>query len=330
MSKVLITGGAGFLGLHLAKRLLKDAHEIDLLDNFSRGVSDRELETLASQRGIHLIEKDLLDAEALKDVGAEYDSIYHLAAIVGVANVLNKPYSVLAENNLMTLNALALAKRQKALKRFVFSSTSEVYAGTLQHFKLPVPTPETTPLALTDLDHPRTSYMLSKIYGEALCHQSGVPFTVIRPHNIYGPRMGMSHVIPELFRKAYETRPGGPIELASPDHLRAFCYVDDAIEMIARSAESDSCRDKTLNIGNSEHEISIKELALRIFRMFEKDLTVIEGKASPGSPVRRCPDMQLTARLTGYSPQADLNKGLKLTLDWYLKNIFVEKGVCAR
>ena len=87
-------------------------------------------------------------------------------------------------------------------KLFVFASTSEVYAGSLEHFGLPIPTPETAPLGLPDLGRPRTTYMLSKIYGEALCRHAGLPFTILRPHNLYGPRMGMAHVIPELHARA--------------------------------------------------------------------------------------------------------------------------------
>jgi nucleoside-diphosphate-sugar epimerase len=92
----------------------------------------------------------------------------------------------------MLENVLTLARDQRDFSRFLFASTSEVYAGTLQYFGMPIPTPENTPLAMTALDEPRTSYMISKIMGEAMCQQSGLPFTIFRPHNVYGPRMGMA------------------------------------------------------------------------------------------------------------------------------------------
>jgi nucleoside-diphosphate-sugar epimerase len=133
---------------------------------------------------------------ALEDLSAHYALIFRLAAIVGVANVLDAPDRVLRRNDELLVSALELAARQRDLERFVFASTSEVYAGTLALGDLPLPTPEDAPLTVPDPRLPRTSYMLSKIFGEAMSFQSGLPVTVVRPHNVYGPRMGLAHVIP--------------------------------------------------------------------------------------------------------------------------------------
>jgi nucleoside-diphosphate-sugar epimerase len=197
-----------------------------------------------------------------------------------------------------------------------------VYAGTLKHFDLPIPTPESTPLALTDLDHPRTSYMLSKIYGEALCHYAGVPFTIVRPHNVYGPRMGMAHVIPELLKKAYSSDNGSSIDVFSMNHTRTFCYIDDFIEMIKSAAELPECKDKTLNIGNQAPEIPISELAEIIIKTVGKDLSINPQPETPGSPSRRCPDMTKTIGLTGYSPKITVEEGVMKTFNWYRENVF--------
>jgi UDP-glucose 4-epimerase len=322
MSHVLITGGAGFIGLHLAQALIKEGHEIDLLDNFSRGVLDWELEEFSKNSKVKFIKTDLLKPDSLPQ--NQYDFIYHLAAIIGVAHVLSRPYEVLADNTKMLLAVIEFAKAQKNLKRFIFASTSEVYAGTLENFELKFPTPESTPLALTKLDHPRTSYMLSKIYGEALCQHSGLNFTIIRPHNFYGPRMGMSHVVPELFKKAHDAVAGSDIEVASLLHKRAFCYIDDAIEMIICAAQSESCRNQTLNIG-SEEEVTIGNLAQSIFKIAEKEIKIKDKGETPGSPKRRCPDMSLTEKLTGAKAQISLTEGLKKTYSWYRENIFSNK-----
>ena len=120
-----------------------------------------------------------------------------------------------------------------------------------------------TALSLPDLSRPRTSYMLSKIYGEAMCRQAGVPVTIIRPHNIYGPRMGMAHVIPELLNRARMCS-DGRLEVYSVDHRRTFCYVEDAVETIVRAVRSPRCEGETLNVGTQFPEISIGELAERI------------------------------------------------------------------
>jgi UDP-glucose 4-epimerase len=330
MSKVLITGGAGFIGYHLANRLLAEDYQIDLLDNLSRGVVDNELRTLVDNPRIRLLNRDSLRPDAFDGLGNDYRYIYHLAAIIGVANVLDRPYAVLRDNILMLSNILTFARQQAALKRIVFASTSEVYAGTLQYFTLPIPTPESTPLAVTELAHPRTSYMLSKIYGEALCHHSGVPFTIVRPHNIYGPRMGMSHVIPELLNKAHHAPDDGSLDVFSVDHRRTFCYIADGVELIKRAAESGACLGRTLNIGNQDPEFTIGHVAEVVLQVSGKRLKINPKPATPGSPMRRCPDMSTTTSLTGYTPQVRLEKGVEFTYDWYRSNIFSGTDVGAK
>ncbi len=319
----LITGGSGFIGFHLARRLCREGYVIDLVDNFSRGVVDPELQELLNARNVRLIRMDVLDASAYSQLRLDYDYVYHCAAIIGVANVLSRPYAVLADNVKMLFALLGHCRKIAMLKRFIFPSTSEVYAGTLQYFELPIPTPESTPLAVTDLAHPRTSYMLSKIYGEALCRHSGVPFTIIRPHNVYGPRMGMSHVVPELLKKAYDAPVGGQIEVASILHRRTFCYIDDAVEQIRRVAESSECEGLALNIGNQTPEMSIGEMADVIVKTVGKPLHVIALPETSGSPTRRCPDMRETILRTGYPARWDVESGVKATFDWYREKIFI-------
>lgn len=324
--KAIITGGCGFLGAHLATRLQSDGWRVDLADNFSRGVRDSDLQALLNRPGLRLIERDLLDPAALETEGSDYDRVYHFAAIVGVQNVLDKPYEVLRQNMVLLSNAIDFARRQKNLGRFVFASTSEVYAGTSQHFALPIPTPESVPLALPDLRHPRTSYMLSKVYGEALCLQSGLAVTVVRPHNVYGPRMGLSHVIPELLKKAHEARGCGNIEVFSADHRRTFCYVDDAIELIVRASGSPQCAGEVINVGHQAPEIAMGELACMIIKIVGKPLKIVPRPATPGSPVRRCPDMARALKLTGYRARVPLDEGIRRTYEWYREWVFEPQG----
>ena len=331
MNKILITGGAGFIGFHLARLLAAQEEQVDVLDNFDRGVHDYELEALLALPNVNLVQADLLQPAELAELSDDYHYIYHLAARLGVANVLQQPFRVLADNTMMLLNTLQLASHQRQLKRFLFSSTSEVYAGTLQHFELPFPTPETTPLALTDLDHPRTSYMLSKIYGEALCLHSDLPVTLIRPHNIYGPRMGLSHVIPELLERADKLAADAALTVYSADHSRTFCYIDDAVRMIHQAAVSEACLNQTLNIGSQTPEITMGELARLILATVDKDGSELATQpAAPNSPPRRCPDMAKTLQLTGYSAKTDLAEGIRQTYDWYKTHVFHNEGVFAR
>jgi len=328
--KVLITGGAGFIGLHLANRLLDEGCQVHIVDNFSRAVDDTELKEILSREQASFSSIDLLDINNVKNLPSDYDVIFHLAAIIGVMHVLERPYSVLYDNIRMLGNMIELARKQTNLSRFFFASTSEIYAGTLKYFNLPIPTPESTPLAITDLSHPRTSYMLSKIYGEALCQQAEIPFTIFRPHNVYGPRMGMAHVIPEQLSKAHEAIAGDSIEVFSIDHTRCFCYIDDAIEMLWRMMEVKECESKTLNLGTQNPEVTIKEIAEACFSAVDKKLNIDAKPASPGSPIRRGPDMNQTIELIGFESQVNLLDGVARTYDWYRKFIFEGKGVTAK
>ena len=328
MKKALITGGAGFIGYHLACNLIQRNYHVDLVDNFTRGIKDNFLLDLSSKDGVNLINLDLLNKNDFGGLGTDYNIIFHLAAIIGVQHVLRAPYDVLTKNIELLQNVITLGKIQKYLERFVFTSTSEVYAGTLKHFGLKIPTPENTPLSLTGLSENRTSYMLSKIYGEALCFHSGLPITIVRPHNFYGPRMGLSHVIPELFKKAFFSE-NNEIEVFSLEHKRTFCYIRDAIEMMTILAESEKAIGEIFNIGNESPEISIEEVANMVIKITGKDLKIKPSSTTEGSPERRCPDMSKTLSVTRYKSLIDINIGLKKTFDWYRTNLFLNNGKSA-
>ncbi len=315
--RALITGGAGFIGLHLARRLLRDGVRVDLLDDFSRGRRDPELDALSARKDVTLVAGSLSSADVAAKISRDYDVIFHFAAIVGVQNVVERPYETLAGNIALTTAAIDLAKSQRALKRFVFASTSEVYAGSFEKFTLPIPTPETAPLALPDLDAPRTSYMLSKICGESLCAYSGLPTTIVRPHNVYGPRMGSSHVIPQMISRAIASQDGDEFAVYSADHTRTFCFIDDAVEIVARASVSPDCVGRTLNLGSAAPEIRIETLAGIVARVVGRRLRLVSHPAHPGSPARRCPDMALTTSLVGFAAKVPLETGVEQTYAWY-------------
>lgn len=320
--KILITGGAGFIGLNLARELANRGHALTLVDNFARGANDAELAAFLAAGPHSLVKADLLDRSSLAGLPADHEVVVHLAAILGVEKVNREPLVVLRDNLEMNLAVLALARRQAGIKRFVFSSTSEVYAGTLEKFGLTFPTPESTPLSLPELSLPRTSYMLSKIYGEALVHQSGLPFTILRPHNIYGPRMGLSHVVPQLMQRIWAAHDDADVVVYSPEHRRTFCFAADAARLAALALESPACAGATLNLGNVEPEVTMTELAGRIARVVGRKVKIVPGTVTAGSPVRRQPDIARLISLTGSRPEIGLDEGLGLTFDWYRANLW--------
>ncbi|MBQ9277746.1 MAG: NAD-dependent epimerase/dehydratase family protein [Lachnospiraceae bacterium] len=328
--KALITGGAGFIGYHLAGKLVEEGYEIVLVDNFSRGVSDSFLNELEKNDKVSFKSIDLMDKEKINELDDDFDYIYHLAAIIGVQNVLNHSYDVLKKNVELLINMIDFAGKQKNLKRFIFASTSEIYAGTLQFYGMDIPTPETTPLTITPLEHPRTSYMLSKIYGEALLNQSNIPYTIIRPHNFYGPRMGMSHVIPELLKKAYNLDDGSKLEVFSVEHKRTFCYISDAVEIIVKLAESDNSIGQAFNVGNEAPEVPIMDVAKTVIEVTGKKLDIEPMPATAGSPERRCPSMKKTYECIGYKGKVSLTEGIQKTYDWYKTYIFEGNELSAK
>ena len=200
----------------------------------------------------------------------------------------------------------------------------------LNKFGLKFPTPEETTLILNNLDDQRSTYMMSKIYGEAMCYHSKIPFTIIRPHNIYGPRMGMAHVIPEQLKQAFDSKVGTFLNVHSPHHTRAFCYIDDAVDMLKMMLESDSCIGETLNLGNQSPELSIRELVEVCISVSGKNLGIKELAPTAGSPIRRAPDMRQTAKLLNLSPRVVLQEGIELTWQWYRKNVFESDGPVVR
>ncbi len=319
MKTILITGGAGFIGFHLARQLIDRGDRVVIADNFSRASLDPHFSSLARHphcivQSVDLTQKPTLPADA--------DAVVHLAAIVGVQNVMAQPMEVLSTNVAALREVLAQASQFKSLQNFVFASTSEVYAGSVATECAQIPTPEDTQLTITDPGDPRATYMLSKIYGEAMCLSSGLPVTVVRPHNIYGPRMGLAHVIPELLKQAWFADSGSSLYVASVEHSRTFCFVADAVNYLIAILDRPGTS-SIYNLGRQDPEVLIGDLAQQIVEIVGKPLTIEALPATHGSPVRRAPDMRSLIQLTGVQPVYDLRSGLQHTLDWYTENVFV-------
>ncbi len=319
MSKILITGGAGFIGCFLSEKLAEDeSNHVTIVDNLARGKMDGDLKRLLERKNLNFVEGDLSKPELFLRLDSDYEYVYHLAAVIGVKNVMKRPDEVLYVNAVSTLNLFEHLKEFRNLKKLFYSSTSEVYTGTLKHFGIDIPTAEDVPLTIEDITSSRTTYALSKIYGESIGFVYGrkydIPVTIGRYHNIYGPRMGYVHVIPETFLKISRS---DVIDVPSPNHTRAFCYIDDAIEFTIRACTNTNTTGEIVHIGNSKEEISVRDLIFRITNIIGKKVTVNEQPDTPGSPARRCPDISKIEKLTSYSPAVALEKGLGKTYEWY-------------
>ena len=320
--RVLIIGAAGFIGLHLARRFFKEGYEVDLVDNFARGTHDLDFKKVIQEPHANFFSFDCVDLENFKSQPVNYSYIFNLEAIVGVANVIRQPYRVLVDNLKIMDNVISFARKQKNLKRFLYPSTSEVTAGTLKNFGLIIPTPENTPLTITELNSPRTSYMLSKINGELMTQFSDIPYTIFRPHNIYGPRMGDDHVIPGQLKKAFFAKDGESVFVPSVNHTRCFCYIDDAIEQLMRIIKEPLTEKETLNLGTESPEVTILKVSEICHATVGRKVLIKTKPDTIGSPQRRAPSMIKTNSLIKYSSQINLEEGILRTYKWYYENIF--------
>jgi nucleoside-diphosphate-sugar epimerase len=309
--KALILGGAGFIGVHLARRLQAGGHQVTIADDFSRGRDDPELAGL----GVPVLHADLTDSASYQRLPRGCDHVYMLAAVVGVRNVEKDPARVIRTNTLALLNLLDW---MDPAQRLFFASTSEVYAGGVGRGLVPVPTPETVPLAVEDVAAPRFAYGISKLLGEAAvihtARAKGVPYVIGRFHNVYGPRMGADHVIPELLLRAM--RREDPFTVYGMDQSRAFCHVDDATDAMTRLMTTGPAAGEIVHIGN-DTETNIGDLAKLILRVAGFHAELKGRPAPPGSVTRRCPDLTKLRALTGYEPTVSLEDGVRRTFDWY-------------
>jgi nucleoside-diphosphate-sugar epimerase len=142
--------------------------------------------------------------------------------------------------------------------------------------------------------------------------------------------MGMAHVIPELLQRVERTPDGGAVTVYSTRHRRAFCYVSDAVELIARLALAEDALGGVFNVGNQGEEVAVGQLAELIVAAVGRSVAIEAGPDTPGSPARRCPDMTRTGAVTGYEARVSLPEGLRRTYDWYREQVFQPAGVAAQ
>jgi nucleoside-diphosphate-sugar epimerase len=313
--RALVLGGAGFIGVHLTRRLLAAGRAVTIVDDFSRGREDHDLARL----DVPVIHADLTAPGAFDRIPRGWDEIYMLVAVLGVRNVINDPARVLRVNTLAVMNLLDWIEPDA---RLFFASTSETYAGGVNAGLVGVPTPETVPLMIEDVTAPRFTYAISKMWGEAaVVHMSrakGFGFVIGRFHNVYGPRGGTDHVIGEMSARAL--RRENPFRVWGADQARAFCYVDDATDAIVRLMGTDDAVGEIVHIG-SDTETIIADLAKLVLRLadFTPDLQVLP--APPGAVPRRVPDLTKLRALTGYEPRVPLEEGVRRTFAWYRESI---------
>lgn len=316
---VVVTGGGGFIGHHLVKRLIK-TNEVVVLDNFSRGTPER---LVGLEDRLLIRDCDITDYNSIEKSLHNLDIkvIYHLAAINGTGNFYKIPIDIMDVGILGCLNVLTFAKKHDIAK-VITASSAEVY----QECDV-VPTPEDVPLIVPEVKNPRFSYGLSKIYTEYYSYHFGLKHnmdvSIFRPHNVFGPDMGLQHVIPQFimeFLKHTNSEDEVLIETkGSLEAVRAFCYVDDIVRGLTLLSEKNSGVN-VYNIGNTQR-VKMIELLGEIGKVLNCNYKILQSQDEHiGGSMLRCPDITKIENL-GYECLVPLSDGLSNTINWYKDNL---------
>jgi UDP-glucuronate decarboxylase len=307
--RILVTGGAGFIGSHLCESLLKKGNEVVCLDNFFTGSKDN-IKHLLNDYRFELTRHDLVNPILL-----EVDQIYNLACPASPVHYQYNPVKTVKTNVMGTLNMLGLAKRVKA--RILQASTSEVYGNPTVH-----PQPEGYWGNVNCVGH-RSCYDEGKRVAETLMmdyhRQNQVDIRIVRIFNTYGPRMAVNdgRVISNFIIQALR---GQPLTIyGDGNHTRSFCYVSDLIEGIIAMMEQDEFNGP-VNVGNPE-EISILELAQSVIRATGSDAGIEFHPLPPDDPVKRCPDIRLAKSKLNWQPQVPFDEGLHATIAYFQEKL---------
>ncbi|MEU8670033.1 UDP-glucuronic acid decarboxylase family protein [Streptomyces anulatus] len=306
VERVVVTGGAGFVGSHLCEALLDTGREVLCVDNFVTG-RPRNVEPLLQRDGFTLVRADVSEEIPVE---GPVSAVFHLASPASPPEYLRLPLETLRVGSAGTLRALELARGKNA--RFVLASTSETYGDPLVH-----PQPETYWGNVNPVG-PRSVYDEAKRFGEAatMAHRRthGTNTAIVRIFNTFGPRMRPDdgRAIPTFISKALA---GEPIPVSGDGRqTRSLCFVDDLVDALLRVLESDI--EGPVNLGNPQ-EITMIGLAEWIRELTGSTSEIVFTPAMENDPKVRRPDIRLARRALGWEPRSAVEDGLKRTIEWF-------------
>ncbi|MEL6783846.1 MAG: UDP-glucuronic acid decarboxylase family protein [Pseudomonadota bacterium] len=316
MARILVTGGAGFLGSHLCDRLLKEGHEVIALDNMNTGSADNVSHLVATNR-FELVEHNIIDPYE-----TECDYILNMACPASPPLYQRDPVYTFRTCVNGTMNLLDLAREKEAV--FFQASTSEVYGDPIQHPQKEEHWGHVNPIGI------RSCYDEGKRAGETLCfdyhRQYGVPIKVVRIFNTYGPRMNaadgrvVSNFINQAIRDMDITIYG------DGSQTRSFCYVDDLVNGMVRLLFSDPGVTGPVNIGNPG-EFTMLQLAEKVLELTGSKSEIVFKPLPSDDPKQRRPDISLAKDKLDWEPQVKLEEGLAKTIDHYRELMEANKDV---
>jgi UDP-glucose 4-epimerase len=314
--KILITGGAGFIGSHLAERLLKDGSQVSAIDNLSTG-SLKNIESIANHPNFHFVEGDIRDCNLMEQLTERCDCIYHLAAAVGVRLIAERPVHTIETNIGGTEVVLDIANRFG--KKILIASSSEIYGKSEA-----VPFAEDDDIVLGSTIYSRWSYACSKAIDEflglAFYQQYGLPVVIARFFNTIGPRQTGQYgmVVPRFVQAALKNE---PITIyGTGRQSRCFCFVGDVLDAVVGLMQNNSAAGRVYNVGSTE-EITIEALADKIIKLTaskSKKVYMSYDKAY-GRPIddmaRRVPNIERIKKTIAWQPKTSLDETLNIIIE---------------
>jgi dTDP-glucose 4,6-dehydratase len=314
--RILITGGAGFIGSHLCELLISRGEEVTCVDNLLTG-SEANIKQLINEQGFKFVSQDVSRKLAVPE---DIDYVLHFASPASPVDYLRFPIETLSVGSAGTLNSLELA-RQKGAK-FLFASTSEVYGDPLQNPQTEEYWGNVNPIG------PRSVYDEAKRFAEALVmayhRYFNLDSRIVRIFNTYGPRMRPNdgRAIPNFIAQALNHKP--VTIYGDGSQTRSFCYVSDLTDGIVRLMETSL--NMPVNLGNPQ-EMSILKLAKKIIDITESESTIVYKPLPENDPKLRRPDISKAKSILDWEPRTGLDDGLARTIEWFReKNAVVTRG----
>jgi UDP-glucose 4-epimerase len=323
--RVLITGGGGFIGTSLTKRLVED-NDIILLDRDFDGNAF----AYSGLEGNGRIEKrqiDILDLNTLTEATSDADIVVHMAAMVGVQEVISNALDTLEVNYSGTSNILKAVSNSKRCQRLVYFSTSEIFGP--KAFRVA----ENADSALSSVQDVRWCYCISKLAAEHLVfsysRQRDLPVVVIRPFNVFGAGRVGDHVVVRFILRALNNE---DLEVyGDGTQIRAWCYIDDFCDALMKTLEVESALGQTFNIGNPLNTVTVYALAEDIVRLCNSKSEIVFKAPGFADVDLRIPNIDKAKELLGFNPQIKLEDGLCRTIDWVKQNYdALQRQVSAR
>jgi UDP-glucose 4-epimerase len=311
--RIVITGGAGFIGSTLARRLA-DRNTLILFDNLAR--STIQYTDGAQHPNVTLVEGDVLDYSAVRAAFEGADAVVHAAAIAGIDTVLKSPVRTMEVNMIGTANVLRAAKDAGIKDRVLEFSTSEVFGSMAYRVS------EENHAVAGSAGEARWVYAVSKLAGEHLAHayfrEHALPTVTLRPFNVYGPGQTGEGAIQIFIRKALFNE---PISIyGDGTQIRAWCFVDDMVEALLLALERSEAIGESFNVGNARAVTTIFGLAETVCRVLGSSSEIQFKPALSADIELRIPETRKAEQVLGFKAKVDLEEGIRRTAEWYKVN----------